>query len=140
MSTRRGVTEQAAVAAIGSDTRVLRLPTIRERFGEVAAAAEREQLSYLGFLAELVMAEREDRATRRIHAAGFPRNKRIEDFSFDPNPSISPALIHQLATCAWVKAGQPLCLIGWPASSTGSTSTPFHLLCGKYCKMVLMGR
>jgi hypothetical protein len=46
MSTRRGVTEQAAIAAIDSGTRVLRLPTIRDRFAEIAAAAEREQLSY----------------------------------------------------------------------------------------------
>jgi hypothetical protein len=60
-STRRGVTEQAAIAAIDSGTRVLRLPTIRDRFEEIAAAAEREQLSYLGFLAELVMAECDDR-------------------------------------------------------------------------------
>jgi hypothetical protein len=51
-ATRRGVTEQAAVAAIDSGTRVLRLPTIRDRFEEIAAAAQREQLSYLGFLAE----------------------------------------------------------------------------------------
>ena len=73
-STRRGVTEQAAVAAIDSATRVLRLPTIRDRFTEMAAAAQREQLSYLGFLAELVMAECDDRdrrrAARRIHDAG----------------------------------------------------------------------
>ena len=40
---------------------MLRLPTIRDRFGEIAAAAEREQLSYLGFLAELVIAECDDR-------------------------------------------------------------------------------
>src|SRR3712207_2622908 len=44
---------------------------------EIAAAAQREQLSYLGLLAELVMAECDDRdkrrATRRIHDAGFPR-------------------------------------------------------------------
>jgi len=75
--TRRGVTEQAALAAIESGTRVLRLPTIRDRFEEIAAAAQREQLSYLGFLAELVMAECDDRdkrrAARRIHDAGFPR-------------------------------------------------------------------
>jgi IstB-like ATP binding protein len=80
-ATRRGVTEQAAVAAIDSGTRVLRLPTIRGRFEDVAAAAQREQLSYLGFLAELVMAECDDRdgrrAARRIHDAGFPRDKRI---------------------------------------------------------------
>ena len=53
---RRGVTEQAAVAAIEQACRMLRLPTMRDRFTEIAAAAEREQLSYLGFLAELVMA------------------------------------------------------------------------------------
>ena len=127
-ATRRGVTEQAALAAIDSGTRVLRLPTIRDRVGEIAAAAEREQLSYLGFLAELVMAECDDRdkrrATRRIHDAGFPRDKRIEEFDFDANKSISPAVIHQLTTCAWVKAGHPLCLIG--DSGTGKS----HLLIG----------
>ena len=73
---------------------MLRLPTIRDRFGEIAAAAEREQLSYLGFLAELVMAECDDRdkrrAARRIHDAGFPRDKRIEEFDFDANKSSQP--------------------------------------------------
>ncbi|MFZ0191837.1 MAG: IS21-like element helper ATPase IstB [Streptosporangiaceae bacterium] len=127
-STRRGVTEQAAVAAIDSATRVLRLPTIRDRFTEMAAAAQREQLSYLGFLAELVMAECDDRdrrrAARRINDAGFPRGKRIEEFDFEANSSVSPAVIHQLATCAWVKAGHPLCLIG--DSGTGKS----HLLIG----------
>jgi DNA replication protein DnaC len=127
-ATRRGVTEQAAIAAIDSGTRVLRLPTIRDRFTEIAAAAEREQLSYLGFLAELVMAECDDRdarrAARRIHDAGFPRTKRIAEFDFDANPNISPAVIGQLATCAWVSAGHPLCLIG--DSGTGKS----HLLIG----------
>ena len=62
---QRGVTEQAAEAAIEQACRMLRLPTIRERFGEIAAAAEREQLTYLGFLAELMMAECDDRDHRR---------------------------------------------------------------------------
>jgi DNA replication protein DnaC len=127
-STRRGVTEQAAIAAIDSATRVLRLPTIRDRFTEMAAAAQREQLSYLGFLAELVMAECDDRdkrrAASRVHDAGFPRGKRIEEFDFEANSSVNPAVIHQLATCAWVKAGHPLCLIG--DSGTGKS----HLLIG----------
>src|SRR2546427_11423656 len=103
-STRRGVTEHAAITAIDSGARVLRLPTIRDRFEEIAAAAQREQLTYLGFLAELVMAECDDRdrrrAARRIHDAAFPRDKRIDDFDFAANPSVSPAVIHQLATCA----------------------------------------
>ncbi len=64
------------------------------------------------------------RATRRIHDAGFSRRKRIEEFSFDANTSVNPAVIHQLATCAWVKAGHPLCLIG--DSGTGKS----HLFIG----------
>jgi DNA replication protein DnaC len=121
-----GVTEQAAIAAIEQGCRMLRMPTMRERFSEIAAAAQREQLTYLGFLAELVMAECEDRdkrrAARRIHDAGFPRPKQVEEFDFAANEAINPAVIHQLATCAWVKAGHPLCLIG--DSGTGKS----HLL------------
>jgi hypothetical protein len=40
-ATRRGVTEHAAIAAIESAIRVLRLPTIRGRFEELAAARQR---------------------------------------------------------------------------------------------------
>ena len=46
----------------------------------------------------------------------------MEEFSFEANPGINPAVIGQLATSAWVKAGHPLCLIG--DSGTGKS----HLL------------
>jgi len=58
----------------------------------------------------------------RTNAAGFPRDKRVGDFDFDANPNVPAATVHQLAGCAWVKAGQPLRLIG--GSGTGKT----HLL------------
>lgn len=50
MTARRGVTEEAAVAAIESACRLLRLrlPSIRSRFAEIAATSQREQMSYLG--------------------------------------------------------------------------------------------
>jgi DNA replication protein DnaC len=122
----RGLTEQAADAAVDTACRVLRLPTIRAQFSPTADAAEREQLTYRGFLAELLMAECEDRerrrAERRIKAAGFPRPKWLADFDFEANPIIEPAVIHTLATCEWVRKGQPLCLIG--DSGTGKS----HLL------------
>ena len=126
MTRRRNVTEQAATAAIEQGCRMLRLPTIRDRFAEIAAAAEREQLSYLGFLSELVIAECDDRtrrrAERRIRGAGFPRPKRLEEFSFEANPAINPAVIGQLASCAWVKAGHPLCLIGDSGTGKGTVT------------------
>ena len=123
---QRGMTEQAADAAIDSACRVLRLPTIRAQFAELASAAAREQMTYLSFLAELMIAECDDRtrrrAERRIRAAAFPRTKTLGDFDFGANPAIDPATIHTLAVCDWVAKGQPLCLIG--DSGTGKS----HLL------------
>jgi DNA replication protein DnaC len=122
----RAMTEQAAQAAVDQACRALRLPTIRVRVDEIAAAGQREQLSYWGFLAELLLAECDDRdrrrSARRIKAAGFPREKWLDDFDFEANPSINSATIHTLARCDWVRKGEPLCLIG--DSGTGKT----HLL------------
>ncbi len=127
-SRRGGVTEQAADAAVDQACRMLRLPTMRARFAEVADAAQREQLTYRGFLAELLMAECDDRdrrrSARRITAANFPREKWLTDFDYAANPHIQPAVIAQLATSAWVAKGEPLCLIG--DSGTGKS----HLLIG----------
>ncbi|MGW2206976.1 IS21-like element helper ATPase IstB [Streptomyces sp. NPDC001774] len=122
----RGLTEPAADAAIDAACRNLRLPTMRSQFGELADGAARDQMSYRGFLAELLMAECDDRARRRserrIRAAGFSRDKSLRQFDFDANPNIDPAAIHTLASCEWVRKGLPLCLIG--DSGTGKS----HLL------------
>ncbi|MDT3446434.1 MULTISPECIES: IS21-like element helper ATPase IstB [unclassified Pseudofrankia] len=123
---RRNVTEQAADAAIDQACRALRLPTVRARFPEIADAAEREHLTYRGFLAELFMTECEERDRRRsdrqVKAAGFPRSKWLADFDYTANPTVNPALVNTLASCAWVTRGEPLCLIG--DSGTGKS----HLL------------
>ncbi|GAA2287131.1 ATPase AAA [Streptomyces ruber] len=123
---KRGLTEEAATTAILQACRMLRLPTIRGQFPELADGAARDQMSYRGFLAELLMAECDDRARRRserrIKAASFPRDKSLRAFDFDANPNIDAAVVHTLATCEWVNKGEPLCLIG--DSGTGKS----HLL------------
>lgn len=125
---RRGLTEEAAIAAVDQACRRLRLPTVRAVVDEALVTANREQLSYQGFLAELLLAECDDRdrrsSIRRVSAAGFPRSKWLGDFDFDANPNINPATIHQLATGDWIRKGEPLCLIG--DSGTGKS----HLLIG----------
>jgi DNA replication protein DnaC len=92
------------------------------------AAAEREQLGYAGFLAQALLAECDDRderrRIRRIHDAGFPRTKRLEDFDYTANTDINPATINNLAGAGWVSTGSPVCLIG--DSGTGKS----HLLIG----------
>lgn len=120
--------DPASATAIDAAARALRLPTIRERATELIAAAEREQQTYAAFLAELLLAECDDRdarrRARRVLDAGFPRPKRLEDFDTGANPNLNPATLAQLATGNWVGAGAPLCLIG--DSGTGKT----HLLIG----------
>lgn len=73
---QRGLTEQAADAAIDTACRLLRLPSIRNEFTEIADRAMKDQMTYRGFLAELLMTECDDRSRRRserrIKAAGFP--------------------------------------------------------------------
>ncbi len=124
----RPPSEQAIDAAVDGATRLLRLPSVRERYAEIADAAVREQLSYRAFLSELLLAECDDReerrATRRIHEAGFPRPKSLADFDFNANTAINPATINTLAGCGWVSKGESLCLIG--DSGTGKS----HLLIG----------
>lgn len=73
---QRDLTEHAADAAIHTACRMLRLPSIRNEFADIADRAVKHQMTYRGFLAELPMAECDDRARRRserrIKAAGFP--------------------------------------------------------------------
>jgi DNA replication protein DnaC len=120
---RRGLTEEAAAAAVDTACRRLRLPTIRPVVDDAVAAATKDQLTYTGLLAELLLAEVDDRdrrsTLRRVKAAGFPREKYLEDFDHDANPNINPATIHTLATGQWIRRGEPLCLIG--DSGTGKT-------------------
>jgi DNA replication protein DnaC len=125
---RDELTDAAADAAIEQACRILRLPTIREQHARIAEAAARQKAGYKGFLVELLAMECDEREDRRrvrlIREAGFPRAKRLDDFDFTANPLIDPALIHTLAKGAWIRAGQPLCLIG--DSGTGKS----HLLIG----------
>ncbi|MFF7987771.1 IS21-like element helper ATPase IstB [Streptomyces sp. NPDC007901] len=120
---QRGLTEQAATAAIDTACRLLRLPSIRNEFADIADRAAKDQMTYRGFLAELLMTECDDRARRRserrIKAAGFPREKSLRAFDFDANPNVDAATINTLASCEWIKKGQPLCLIG--DSGTGKS-------------------
>jgi DNA replication protein DnaC len=71
-------------------------------------------------LAELLLAECDDRdrrrSARRLKAAGFPREKWLTDLDYAANPNIAPAVIANLATCAWIAKGEPLCLIGDPGT------------------------
>ncbi|MBR7830916.1 IS21-like element helper ATPase IstB [Actinospica sp. MGRD01-02] len=133
----RALTDQATDAAITSACRSLRLPVIRDTYSKILARAQDERLSYQGALAELLIAECEERERRRTEArlrqAGFPRTKWLADFDYNANKDVNPAVINTLAECDWVRRGEPLCLIG--DSGTGKS----HLLIGLGAAAALAG-
>jgi DNA replication protein DnaC len=122
------ITEVAAQAAIGAAARDLHLPTIRDEATRLAEIAVRERQTHLGYLAEVLSAEVDDRAgrrrARRIAEAKFPRIKTLTDFNIDAVPAIGPAVLATLASGAYIDAGQPIVALG--DSGTGKT----HLLIG----------
>ena len=46
------MTEEAADAAVDQACRMLRLPTVRAQYPDLAERAAREQMSYRGFMAD----------------------------------------------------------------------------------------
>ncbi len=122
------MSETAAQAAIGAATKELRLPTVRKEALRLAEIAQRERLTHLQFLVEVLSAELDDRAerrrTRRIAEARFPRLKRLADFDFGAAPTVDAGEVAALATGSYLDAGEPVVMLG--DSGTGKS----HLLIG----------
>jgi DNA replication protein DnaC len=122
------MSDTAAQAAIGAAARELHLPTVRDEAVRLAEIAVRERQSYLAFLAEVLVAEVDERGTRRrarrITEARFPRLKRLADFDLNTTPTIQPAQLAALTCGAYLDAGEPVVLLG--DSGTGKS----HLLIG----------
>ena len=122
------MSDTAATAAIGAATRELHLPVVRAESARLAELAQRGQHTYLGYLAEVLSAEIDERSERRrqrlIKEARFPRTKRLADFDLAAAPTINPATLATLASGNYLDAGEPVVLLG--DSGTGKT----HLLLG----------
>jgi hypothetical protein len=67
---------------------------LRLHAARLAAEVQRAKATYLGFLADALSVEVDDRAerrrSRRIHEARLPRLKRLANFDFDLAPTVSP--------------------------------------------------
>jgi len=122
------MSDTAAAAAIVAASRELRLPVVRADAARLAEIAQRSQQSYLGFLAEILAAEVDERAERRrqrrVTEAHFPRTKRLADFDLGAAVTVQPAAIATLASGAYLQTGDPVVLLG--DSGTGKS----HLLIG----------
>ena len=122
-SSSQSTVDAAAQASIGAATRELHLPTVRTEAARLADIAVRERRTHLGYLAEVLAAEVDDRTgrrrARRIADARFPRLKRLAEFNLDAVPTIPAAILGQLAAGHYMNAGEPVVLLG--DSGTGKS-------------------
>ena len=104
--------DAAAQASIGAAARELHLPTVRTESTRLAEIAVRERRTHLGYLAEVLAAEVDDRSqrrrTRRISEAKFPRLKRLSEFNVDAVAGIPAATLAHLATRAYISTDERL--------------------------------
>jgi DNA replication protein DnaC len=122
------ISDTAAQASIGASTRELRLPVVRSEAPRLAEAALRDRVSHLGYLADVLAAEIDERAerrrARRVAEARFPRLKRLSEFDVTITSNVSAETIALLASCSYLDRGEPVVLLG--DSGTGKS----HLLIG----------
>jgi DNA replication protein DnaC len=114
---------EALEALIDAHAAELKLPTVRRRHRALAGEALRERQTHSAYLAALLEAEMAERAERRerrrLIDARFPVLKRLEDFRYEDNPSVSPAVIAALAEGGWIADRESVIFVG--ESGTGKT-------------------
>lgn len=114
---------------------MLRLPTVRAQFAQLAEEAIRAQQSHLEYLDALLQVELEERTQRqvaqRLRDAHLPRLKTLEEFDFSQCPQVAPMQVRTLADGGYLARAEPVILIG--ECGTGKT----HLataLCVAACR------
>lgn len=116
----------------------LHLPTIRERFEEVAIQAEQESLSYERYLHELIENERDARRQRRIERllkeSGLPFEKTLSVFNLKRLPHKAKRQVNYLLDGDFIDKKENVLLFGKPGA--GKT----HLICGISQELIRKGR
>jgi DNA replication protein DnaC len=142
----KGTTQAAALGAGADDPRVgivlayfkhLRLPAMARECVPLAREAEQQGFGYLGYLQALLEQEvaqrHEHQLQRRLKAAAFPTDKRLEDFDFSLVPSVPKTRLLELAQGGFLAAHDSVVFLG--PSGLGKT----HLLIGLGRALCLAG-
>ena len=115
----------------------LRLPAVRNTYGELAAHARQESLSYEEFLLEVMERERETRRQHRVEralrASKLPLEKTIKSFERKRLPRKVDAHINVLLEGTFLNRCENVLAFGPPGS--GKT----HLLCAIAQELIFQG-
>jgi DNA replication protein DnaC len=119
---------------LGASLRALKLSGMLETLEARLAQARAGELGHLEFLQVLCEDEVSRRSAtalaRRVRAARFEEPYTLEDFDFTYNPKVPAALIRDLASLAWLGAGESIVLYGPPGVGKSHIAQALgHLAC-----------
>ncbi len=96
----------------------LKLPTMARSYPALAREAADRNLGYAAFLAALceqeVRQREQNQRARRVQAAQFPWPKTLDEFDFSAVPGLNKAKVLDLARGAFVRAHEPVIIVGNP--------------------------
>lgn len=109
---------QLAYERVRSGLEELKMSAALEALDNTLEAARVEELPSVEVLDRLLGLELAARHERRIETnlkfAGLPYRQRLEDFDFDAQPSVDPAVVGRLATLRFLEDGTNVLLLGPP--------------------------
>jgi DNA replication protein DnaC len=111
-----------AAASLYQDLRgllaYLRLGAAAEQLADRLEQADRDKPSYTAFLHDLLRLEvdatEQRRRDGRLRLAGFPHQKRLEDFDYDAQPGLDRRLVDELSTLRFIQDRANALFIGPP--------------------------
>lgn len=99
---------------------ILKLPVCLEQFQSIAERCEKEKLSYIEFLHELILRESEQRQQKRIASliknAKLPRKKLLSDFDMTRIPGLAPSQVLSLASGDFIDRYGNVLIFGNPGT------------------------
>jgi DNA replication protein DnaC len=91
------------------------IDSILDNFLEIAAKDGKSTIEILDYLVDQEMKSRETQAlAMRIRLAGFPSQKRLDEFDFEFQPSLDKAVIRDLTSLRFIKNCENIVFLGPP--------------------------
>lgn len=91
------------------------IDSILDNFLEIAANDGKSTIEILDYLVDQEMKSRETKAlAMRIRLAGFPSQKRLEDFDFEFQPSLDKAVIRDITSLRFIRNCENIVFLGPP--------------------------
>lgn len=125
----------------------LKLPAVAREAVSLAEAAERQGLSALAYLCQVLELEVNERAARRaarrIKEAGFPHPKTLESFSFQRAPDLPEAQLRRLAEGEYIDRTETIILMGEPGTGKTHLATALGMAAahqGRAVRFITAGR